>query len=74
MVLNNLRNAQCPVLLAVNKSRSDKNKESLLPVLEQLAAKYFAEIVPISAEKGLNVEALEKAIAENSGEYPLLSR
>ena len=65
MVLNNLRNAQCPVLLAVNKVDQIKNKESLLPVLEQLAAKYpFAEIVPISAEKGLNVEALEKAIAE----------
>ena len=50
---------RCPIILAVNKVDLLKDKGQLLPQLQHLSAKLeFAEIVPISAEKGHNVEAL----------------
>ena len=59
MVLNKLRYMQCPVVLAVNKVDVIKDKEVLLPHLQMLAQKGdFAEILPISAEKGTNVEKI----------------
>ncbi len=59
MVLNKLRYMQCPVVLAVNKVDVIKDKEILLPHLQMLAQKgNFAEILPISAEKGTNVEKI----------------
>lgn len=63
IVLEKLRHARCPVILAVNKVDLLKDKSQLLPQLEELAQKReFVEIIPISAEKGLNVEALEAAV------------
>ena len=59
MVLNKLRYMQCPVVLAVNKVDVIKDKEILLPHLQMSAQKgNFAEILPISAEKGTNVEKI----------------
>jgi GTP-binding protein Era len=59
MVLNKLRYMQCPVVLAVNKVDVIKDKEVLLPHLQMLAQKgNFAEILPISAEKGTNVDKI----------------
>lgn len=61
MVLNKLRYMQCPVVLAVNKVDVIKDKEILLPHLQMLAQKgNFAEILPISAEKGTNVEKIRE--------------
>jgi len=62
-VLDKLKFVECPVILAVNKVDLLKDKGVLLPQLEQLAEKLnFAEIVPISAEKGHNVEHLEEVV------------
>lgn len=59
MVLNKLRYMKCPVVLAVNKVDVIKDKEILLPHLQMLAQKgNFAEILPISAEKGTNVDKI----------------
>ena len=59
MVLNKLRHMHCPVVLAVNKVDVIKDKEILLPHLQMLAQKgNFAEILPISAEKGTNVDKI----------------
>jgi GTP-binding protein Era len=61
MVLNKLRYMQCPVVLAVNKVDVIKDKEILLPHLQMLAQKgKFAEILPISAEKGTNVDKIRE--------------
>ena len=66
IVLEKLKHARCPVVLAVNKVDLLKDKESLLPWIEQLNAKRsFDEIVPISAEKGHNVDKLEAVVAEH---------
>ncbi len=53
--------ASCPVVLVINKVDRVKDRRQLLPLIEKLSNKMtFADIVPISASKGDNVEALEK--------------
>ena len=62
-VLEKLRQLRCPVILAVNKVDLVKDKDALLPQLAALAEKMdFAEIIPLSARRGDNLEALEQAI------------
>lgn len=64
LVLEKLRHVTCPVILAVNKVDKIEQRETLLPALEALAAKRnFAEIIPLSALKGQNLEPLEKSVA-----------
>jgi GTP-binding protein Era len=62
-VLDQLRDAQSPVLLVINKVDEIAEKERLLPHLQHMAAKReFADIFPLSARKGDNVEALERKL------------
>lgn len=63
-VLNRLKkDARCPVVLVLNKIDKLTDKDALLPQMQQLAAQYaFADVVPISARKGMNVDVLESAI------------
>lgn len=50
------------VLLVINKMDVLADKSRLLPFIEQMSQAYpFAEIVPVSAEKGANLEELLKA-------------
>lgn len=63
MVLNKLRQAKAPVVLAINKIDNVKNKDELLPFINEITAKFdFAEIVPISAQRGNNVHNLQKIV------------
>jgi len=53
-----------PVILVVNKTDRLAEKNRLLPFIETLAAEArFAEIVPVSAERGDNLETLLKVAA-----------
>jgi GTP-binding protein Era len=62
-MLRKLQNIQCPVILAINKVDTCPEKDVLLPFLAEVATKYsFAEIVPISALKNINLEKLEESI------------
>ncbi|WKE66425.1 GTPase Era [Gallaecimonas kandeliae] len=75
MVLDKLKAEKKPVILAVNKVDNVKDKNSLFPHLEWLSKQHdFAAIVPISAEKGTQVEALrsevEKRIPECEHIFP----
>jgi len=55
--------ARVPVILVLNKVDKLASKDELLPHISKLAAEYdFANVVPISARKGVNVEALETEI------------
>lgn len=66
LVLEKLEHARCPVILVVNKIDSLSDKNSLLPHLQALSEKKdFAEIMPMSATDGHNVEQLEKIIASH---------
>ncbi|NMT64165.1 GTPase Era [Marinobacter orientalis] len=64
MVLEKLGSLKCPVILAVNKVDRIENREALLPHLDMLSRKRdFAEIIPLSALKGMNLAPLEEAVA-----------
>lgn len=66
MVLNKLRNAKAPVVLAINKVDNIKNKDDLLPFITDLSGKFnFAHIVPISAQRGNNIHELEKIVRQS---------
>ncbi|QIW16435.1 GTPase Era [Pasteurellaceae bacterium RH1A] len=66
MVLNKLRSAKAPVVLAINKIDNIKHKEELLPHLTELSQKFdFKEILPISAQRGKNVHILQKIVRES---------
>lgn len=63
MVLEKLSSLKCPVILAVNKVDRVENREALLPHLDMLSRKReFAEIIPLSALKGMNLAPLEAAV------------
>lgn len=60
--LNGLKSSGVPVILAINKIDTfDKSK--LLPVIDKLKGLYdFSSIVPISAQKGINIKELTAEI------------
>ena len=73
LVLEKVRDLQCPVILAVNKIDLLDSKEALLPVLRALSDKHaFHQIIPVSAQKGDNIAALESAIAALLPVAPML--
>jgi len=74
-IIEKLKTVSCPVLLVVNKMDKLENKKELLPLIKDLSEKYnFAEIIPVSALNGNNIEALEQKIPpllpENAPFYP----
>jgi len=57
--------AGSPVVLAINKVDQCRSKEALLPFIESASRRFpFAEIVPLSALKGINLDRLERRIVE----------
>jgi GTPase len=65
LVLQQLENAACPVILVINKIDRVADKKSILPLIEKLSAKRkFAEIVPISALRGHSRDELENLISK----------
>jgi GTP-binding protein Era len=63
VVVEQLRNASSPVILALNKIDQCEDKEVLLPFLDDVAKRFdFAAIVPVSALKNQNLDRLESAI------------
>ena len=55
-VLKSLRNMSTPVVLAINKIDTIKDKQRLLPLIEESSKRMkFAEIFPISAKSGTNL-------------------
>ena len=74
-VLTQVKNAHCPVILAINKVDRLKDKTALMPVLESCQKKFdFAEIIPLSALQGNNLDVLQSAInkrlPENAHFFP----
>ncbi|MDE9494153.1 GTPase Era [Xenorhabdus bovienii] len=63
MVVNKLRNLHCPVILAINKVDNVMDKAILLPHIGFLSQQMnFLDVVPISAEKGMNVDTIAKIV------------
>lgn len=63
MVVNKLRSLKCPVLLAINKIDNITDKSKLLPHIAFLSNQMnFLDIVPISAEKSTNLDAIASIV------------
>lgn len=75
MVLNKLRSLKCPVLLAINKVDNVNDKSALLPHIAFISQQMnFLDVVPISAEKGTNLDAIaaivRKLLPEAEHHFP----
>lgn len=71
-ILENLKTLNKPIILVINKIDRIRDKEQLLPFIEEVNSKFkFTDIIPISALKKDNVEKLLNLIKLNldSGEY-----
>lgn len=65
MVLERIQYVEGPVILAINKTDRLEDKAELMPHLEWLAQQLpNAEIVPVSAQQGHNLDTLEKLVGE----------
>jgi GTP-binding protein Era len=63
-VLEEVRAANKPTVLALNKVDQLRDKRQLLPLLEDLGKRGFAAMVPISAKTGHGVPALLEELAK----------
>ncbi len=71
-VFDMVKDLHKPVFLILNKIDLIK-KPKLLPIMEEFSRQgTFAEIIPVSAETGLNVDRLERAIIDRLPEGPAL--
>ncbi|MCG6976376.1 MAG: GTPase Era [Acidiferrobacterales bacterium] len=72
-VLEAVSRQEQPVVLVINKMDLLKRREDLLPLLEQSKMRMeFAEIIPVSATDGTNMEQLEKVLTKLLPEQPPL--
>ena len=63
LALDACRNAGCPVILAINKIDLVKDKDELLPYINEMTSKFsFEYVVPISAKKNIQTDQLENVI------------
>lgn len=64
MVLKTIQNQRAPVVLVVNNVDFIKEKDELLPWLQEVSQKHnFEQIIPVSAKTGHNVDRLEHLIS-----------
>lgn len=71
--LERIKRTGRPAIAAVNKVDEIHPKERLFPYLAQMAERHtFAEIIPISAQKTVNLEPLMDAIVKHLPESPAL--
>ena len=63
LVLDAIRRAGVPAMVAVNKVDTVKPRERLLPYLAELGRRHdFVEVVPVSAKEGTQVEVLDSLV------------
>ncbi len=71
LVLKKLEQVDVPVVLLVNKVDKINNKDQLLPFISEISEKYdFANVIPISATQGDNVQQLEDYLLTQLPEAP----
>lgn len=71
--LERIRRSGRPVIAVVNKVDKAKPRDRLLPYLAQLASRAdFLDIVPLSAQKGQNLDRLVDVIGKHLPESPQL--
>jgi GTP-binding protein Era len=72
-VLNMIKQSKVPCVLVINKIDKIKDKALLLPLLKDLSSRHtFADIIPISAKTGDQVEQLQAVLKTFLPEGPFL--
>ena len=65
LALEACKSAGCPVILAINKIDLIKDKDALLPYINELTSKFnFDHVIPVSAKKNIQTDELENAIEQ----------
>lgn len=65
LTLEKLAQTDLPVVLVINKADTIKDKGKLLPLIEEYQESFeFADIVPVSALRGHNLDRLQAVIGE----------
>ncbi|MFZ4504430.1 MAG: GTPase Era [Methylovulum sp.] len=73
VIFKKLEEAGLPVILAVNKVDKVKDKDVILSFFDAAQHRFpFAQLIPISALRGINLEKLEELIFELLPENPLI--
>ncbi len=63
LVIKRLHGVSAPVILAVNKVDMVRKKDELLPFIEKVRDKFeFADIIPLSATRGVNTAEFEELL------------
>ena len=63
LVVSKLKSVSAPIILVINKIDNVTDKTSLLPHIAEIQQKLnFADIVPISAEKGEGIDIIRKIV------------
>ena len=63
MVLNKLKSVKVQLILAINKIDNIQDKTILLPHIQQISQKMnFADVVPLCAETGQNVDTIARIV------------
>ena len=71
LVLKKLEQVDVPVVLLVNKVDKISDKNQLLPFIQEVTDKYsFANVIPISAKQGDNIQQLEDYLLTQLPEAP----
>lgn len=71
LALDKLTHTKAPVILAINKVDTVKDKSQLLPFIDKIKQKFdFKFIIPFSAKRADNVDALENEIIKLLPENP----
>lgn len=72
-ILGRLRGLKAPIFLVVNKVDKIEPKELLLPHIDRLSALFgFADVIPVSARQGNNLDRLESLVKAQLPVSPLL--
>jgi GTP-binding protein Era len=72
-VLKSIQHATIPVILVINKVDRIVDKNKLLPHIQSLSSRLkWADVVPVSAKVGSNIELLQKAIRKRLPEREYL--
>lgn len=72
-LLKQIKQANCPVVLAINKIDRIKDKSALFPILEDAKSRYeFEDIVPISALHDKSMSVLTKVLSRQVPESVFL--
>lgn len=72
-VMQRIRDAGRPAIAVVSKADKARPRERLLPFMAELAARHgFRAVIPVSAQRGDNLEPLVAAIAAELPESPQL--